>query len=169
MLSIEEIQRQLQERIDASRQSGAYPLGLEAQLEAEFKNILETTYRGSRGLDHLEARMNMLRVAMASIAGVGGPVDSRVPGGRFVHRFMRRLMRRHTAALAQETKHAFDRVEFVLHEIEYLMKIQRSHDERLLNEVLTSVLDRLAVIDALVESVVFLESKLKNEPPEHED
>jgi hypothetical protein len=55
---------------------------------------------------------------------------------------------------------SFDRVEFVLHEVEYLFKVQRSHDERLLNEVLSSMLDRLATIDALVEAVIRLESSL---------
>jgi hypothetical protein len=63
-------------------------------------------------------------------------------------------------ALAAETKASFDRVEFVLHEVEYLFKMQRSHDERLLNEVLSSMLDRLATIDALVETVIRLETHL---------
>ncbi len=159
-LSIDEIQRQLQQRISTRRQAGDYPPGLEEQLEAEFRNILETTYRGTRGLDHLEARMNMLREAMAEIRGLGGPATSRVPFGGLVHRFARRIVRRHTAALAAETKMSFDRVEFVLHEVEYLFKVQRSHDERLLNEVLSSMLDRLATIDALVEAVIRLESSL---------
>jgi hypothetical protein len=159
-LSIEEIQRQLQQRINTRRQTGDYPPGLEEQLEAEFRDILETTYRGTRGLDHLEARMNMLREAMAQIRGLGGPATSRVPLGGLFHRFTRRIIRRHTTALAAETRASFDRVEFVLHEIEFLLKAQRSHDERLLNEVLSSMLDRLATIDALVEAVIRIESNI---------
>ena len=159
-LSIEEIQHQLQQRISARRQAGDYPPGLEEQLEAEFRNILETTYRGTHGLEHLEARMNMLREAVAEIRGLGGPATSRLPLGSMVHRFVRRFVRRHTTALAAETKASFDRVEFVLHEVEYLFKMQRSHDERLLNEVLSSMLDRLATIDALVEAVIRIESNI---------
>jgi hypothetical protein len=159
-VSIDEIQRELLQRIAARRKAGDYPPGLEEQLESEFRNILETTYRGTHGLDHLEARMNMLREAIAEVRGLGGPATSRVPLGGLVHRLVRRVVRRHTAALAAETKASFDRVEFVLHEVEYLFKMQRSHDERLLNEVLSSMLDRLVTIDALVEAVIRLESSL---------
>lgn len=160
VLSLDEIHRELQQRIAARRQAGDYPPGLEAQLESEFRNILETTYRGTRGLDHLEARMNMLREAMAQISGAGGPAKSRIPMGSFIHRLARRIIRRHTSALASETKAVFGRVEFVLHEVEYLFKTQRAHDERLLNEVLSSMLDRLATIDSLLETVILLESRV---------
>jgi hypothetical protein len=52
------------------------------------------------------------------------------------------------------------RIESVLQEFETLIKQQQSNDERLLNQTLSGVLDKLAVVDTLSEIVVELESRV---------
>ena len=159
---------ELQKRVQKRREMGDYPAGLENQLQEEFKNILETTHKGHRSNDHIEARMHMLRESITRIRGMGG-VESRVPGGSLFHRVIRRLVRRHVSQLALETRVALERVESVLKEIETLTKQQQSQDERLLNQTLSGVLDKLAVVDTLSEMVVELESRVYRRGDEETD
>lgn len=159
---------ELQVRVQRQRELGEYPAGLEAQLEEEFKNILETTHRGHRSINHLEARMHMLRESISHIHGMGG-VKSRIPAGSLFHRIIRRLVRRHISQLAKETREALSRVEFVLEEFETLIKQQQSQDERLLNQTLSGVLDKLAVVDTLSEIVVELESRVYRDGDEEKN
>jgi hypothetical protein len=53
-----------------------------------------------------------------------------------------------------------ERIESVLEEFETLIKEQQSNDKRLLNQTLSGVLDKLAVVDTLSEMVVELESRV---------
>lgn len=162
--SITELQKRVRER----RAAGDYPLGLEAQLQEEFKNILETTHRGHRSINHLEVRMHMARESITRIQGVAG-VKSRVPAGSLFHRVIRRLVRRHVSQLANETRIALKRIEFVLEEFETLIKQQQSNDERLVNQTLSGVLDKLAIVDTLSEMVIELESRVYRDGDEEKN
>jgi hypothetical protein len=62
--------------------------------------------------------------------------------------------------LAKETRNSLERIESVLEEFETLIKEQQSNDKRLLNQTLSGVLDKLAVVDTLSEMVVELESRV---------
>jgi hypothetical protein len=79
------------------------------------------------------------------------------------------IVRRHISQLAKETREALSRVEFVLEEFETLIKQQQSQDERLLNQTLSGVLDKLAVVDTLSEIVVELESRVYRRGDEETD
>ena len=164
----ESIITELQKRVRERRAAGDYPLGLEAQLQEEFKNILETTHRGHRSINHLESRMHMVRESITRIQGVAG-VKSRIPAGSLFHRVIRRLVRRHVSQLANETRFAMKRIESVLQEFETLIKQQQSNDERLLNQTLSGVLDKLAVVDKLSETVVELESQVYRDGDEEKN
>ena len=159
---------ELQKRVRERRAAGDYPAGLEAQLQEEFKNVLETTHRGHRSINHLEARMHMVRESITQIKGVAG-VKSRIPAGSLFHRVIRRLVRRHVSQLANETRIAMKRIESVLQEFETLIKQQQSNDERLLNQTLSGVLDKLAVVDTLSEMVVELESRVYRDGDEEKN
>ena len=159
---------ELQKRVRERRAAGDYPAGLEAQLQEEFKNILETTHRGHRSINHLEARMHMVRESITRIQGVAG-VKSRIPAGSLFHRVIRRLVRRHVSQLANETRIAMKRIESVLQEFETLIKQQQSNDERLLNQTLSGVLDKLAVVDTLSEMIVELESRVYRDGDEEKN
>ncbi len=159
---------ELQKRVRERRAAGDYPAGLETQLQEEFKNVLETTHRGHRSINHLEARMHMVRESITRIQGVAG-VKSRIPAGSLFHRVIRILVRRHVSQLANETRIALKRIESVLEEFETLIKQQQSNDERLLNQTLSGVLDKLAVVDTLSEMVVELESRVYRDGDEEKN
>jgi hypothetical protein len=150
---------ELQKRVRQRRAAGDYPIGLEAQLQEEFKNVLETTHRSHRSINQLQTRMILVRESVMQIQGVGG-VKSRLPGGSLFHKVIRRLIRRHVSQLAKETRNSLERIESVLEEFETLIKEQQSNDKRLLNQTLSGVLDKLAVVDTLSEMVVELESRV---------
>ena len=159
---------ELQKRVRERRAAGDYPLGLETQLQEEFKNVLATTHRGHRSINHLESRMHMVRESITQIKGVAG-VKSRIPAGSLFHRIIRILVRRHVSQLANETRIALKRIESVLEEFETLIKQQQSNDERLLNQTLSGVLDKLAVVDTLSEMVVELESRVYRDGDEEKN
>ena len=159
---------ELQKRVRGRRAAGDYPLGLETQLQEEFKNVLATTHRGHRSINHLESRMHMVRESITQIKGVA-IVKSRIPAGSLFHRVIRILVRRHVSQLANETRIALKRIESVLEEFETLIKQQQSNDERLLNQTLSGVLDKLAVVDTLSEMVVELESRVYRDGDEEKN
>ena len=159
---------ELQKRVRERRAAGDYPLGLETQLQEEFKNVLATTHRGHRSINHLESRMHMVRESITQIKGVA-IVKSRIPAGSLFHRVIRILVRRHVSQLANETRIALKRIESVLEEFETLIKQQQSNDERLLNQTLSGVLDKLAVVDTLSEMVVELESRVYRDGDEEKN
>jgi hypothetical protein len=141
------------------RQNGDYPVGLERQLEAEFRAILEITHRGTHDLAKMQSSLSELHMLIPKLQVVGD-ASSKMPGGSIVHRVFRRLLRRHTTAMAEDLKQIFARIDSVLTEMSRAVEAQRRHDERLLNDVLGGVLDRLAVIDSLALVVPQLERRL---------
>ena len=134
---------ELQKRVRERRAAGDYPVGLETQL-------------------------HMVRESITRIQGVAG-VKSRIPAGSLFHRVIRRLVRRHVSQLANQTRIALKQIEFVLEEFETLIKQQQSNDERLLNQTLSGVLDKLAVVDTLSEMVVELESRVYRDGDEEKN
>jgi hypothetical protein len=110
----------------------------------------------------------MVRESITQVKGVAG-VKSRIPAGSLFHRVIRILVRRHVSQLANETRIALKRIESVLEEFETLIKQQQSNDERLLNQTLSGVLDKLAVVDTLSEMVVELESRVYRDGDEEKN
>lgn len=157
--SNQDLQNELKLRVLRKRQSGDYPIGLEQQLEAEFRAILEVTHRGTHDLTHLRSTLADLNSLIPKIR-TAGEASSRVPGGSIVHRMFRRLLRRHTTATIQDLKKILTRIDEAFVELNKAIEAQRRHDERILNDVLGGVLDRLAVVDSLALVVPELERRL---------
>lgn len=163
--SNQDLHREVQARVQRKRQSGDYPVGLEEQLEAEFRAILEVTHRGTHDLSHLHKSLSDLQ-SMVNQIRTTGDSSSRLPGGSLVHRLFRRLLRRHSTAITQDIQRVFRQVDGVLNELYKALEAQRRHDERLLNDVLGGVLDRLAVIDSLALTLPEIERKLLSQSPD---
>lgn len=163
--SNQDLHREVQARVQRKRQSGDYPVGLEEQLEAEFRAILEVTHRGTHDLSHLHKSLSDLQSMVHQIRTTGDS-SSRLPGGSLVHRLFRRLLRRHSTAITQDIQRVFRQVDGVLNELYKALEAQRRHDERLLNDVLGGVLDRLAVIDSLALTLPEIERKLLSQSPD---
>jgi 2-polyprenyl-3-methyl-5-hydroxy-6-metoxy-1,4-benzoquinol methylase len=97
--NVDEILSHLQAKVEEKRKSGAYPRGLEKELAAHFERIVahrakdlfapprEELSSVSRSMDFDPRRISF---------------DSKVPGGRFVHKLAARLVARQTQGILDQ-------------------------------------------------------------------
>lgn len=158
--TVQEIVAELQEQVAQRRIAGDYPVGLESELEAEFDAILEMTHRGQDKVESMRALLVSLSASVSSVSG-HTPTKSRIPGGRLLHRLSERVSRRQVRGLAGQTRQAHESTIRVLADIIDQFEVQRLSDERLMNRLANSILDRVVVIDQLATLVVELERRVK--------
>ncbi|MGB8859286.1 MAG: hypothetical protein WCC60_08520 [Ilumatobacteraceae bacterium] len=158
-VAVEEIVERLRRQIAQRRQNGDYPIGLEAELEAEFDGILAAMRRRELNTDGLSGHVDSLRHRVDEVVGLT-PTTSGIPGGAAVHRLVGRLIGRQTTGLAAGVRAVGYEAVDALVEVVRLLEAQRSADERQLTEVVAAVIDRLTVIDQLVSSVTEIERRL---------
>lgn len=150
---------EIQDRVKARRAAGEYPLGLEAQLEAEFDAILNAVRRDEVDTEELGRRLDAVADGVRGI-NAGPELQSRFPGGSAAHAAASRVVRRHTVQLTETVRSLGASVHGALEEVRRVLDAQRSADERQLNEVVGSLFDRLAVLDSLVVAVADLERRV---------
>lgn len=158
-IDVDAIMEDIERRVAVRRAEGAYPLGLEEQLEAEFKYVMAGVHR--REVDSSALRHHVDGASRA-LAGVGATTEnsSRLPGGAVVHGATARLISRHIGALAEQTRTFGEQTLEALREVAVLADAQRSADERQLKDVVASLLDRMAVLDHLGAAVLELERRV---------
>ena len=134
----------LRKRVELNRQLGLYPVGLEEQLEADFKAIMEVVhgtedFEGFRSgeLDALKADIETLKVSIS----VGQSRKSRVLSENQLLGIIERCI----AVIEASHKE---------------IKQIREEDTRVLRKMNSFVLDRLVMIDVLAQAVIELERKL---------
>ena len=158
-VAIDEIVAQLSRQIAERRSNGDYPLGLERELEAEFDGVLAAMRRHELSTATLEDRVSALRAQVDRIGGDTATTSS-IPGGALIHKAVGRMVSRQTDGLAAGTRHAGHETAAALSEVARLFERHRQADERQLIEVVSSVIDRLAVIDQLISAVNQIERRL---------
>lgn len=158
-IDIDALIDELKDRVAVRRANGDYPVGLEEQLESEFKVIMAAVHRDEVNTSELGRRVVQVESAIAGIRSMGA-VESRVPGGSALHSTTARLMSRHTGTMADSVRSLGVDVARALHEIHHLFDLSRQADERQLDEVVGSVLDRLAVLDHVADALVLLEQRV---------
>jgi hypothetical protein len=154
-IDVDAIVADLKANVTRRRLAGDYPPGMEEQLEAEFVTIMRAVHRDEIGTSELGVRVGKVADATTNLR-IDSANDSRVPGGSSVHAVAGRLIRRHTGALAASVRSLGAEVTAALHEVQRLFEVQREADERQINEILSAVIDRVAVIDHLADAVVDL-------------
>lgn len=155
----EEVLNELHRRVNRRRQEGKYPTGLEDQLEAEFKSILEVVHRGQDEVERICHLIEELRASLVMLNGVTSP-ESRIPGGKLFHRTIARLVARQTRGVAQQTQLAITRQLDVLDLVAKQLRAQRDADVRVLHQLEHAMMDRLMMVDALAEAIIELERKV---------
>lgn len=149
-VDIDTVVAELKERIADRQRAGDYPEGMEQQLESEFAAMMRAVDRSEIDTEHLNHLVTVAGDAVNRVAADAG-VTSRVPGGSQAHAAAARLVRRHTGPLAESVRALGNTVVEALEESRRLFDAQRSADERQLLDALAGVLDRLAVLDHVVE------------------
>lgn len=158
-VDLDEILNELQRTIAERRRDGSYPEGMEHQLEAEFSHMLAAIHRDEIDTVRLGELIDSVGTSIHSIgADAGG--GSRIPGGATVHGAAGRLVERHTGPLAESVRAFGSAVADALGETRRLVEAQRSADERQLLDAIGAVMDRLAVVDHLVEIARDLEERV---------
>lgn len=158
-VDVDEIVAALQQRITERRAAGDYPIGLEQQLEAEFHGMMRAIDRHE--IDTvLLGRLIQSVVVAAHEMRLDAGTESRVPGGSTAHHAAGRIVSRHITPLAESVRDLGVSVAEVLAEVRRLFDAQSAADERQLLDVLSGVMDRLAVIDHLVELTTDLERRV---------
>ena len=158
-IDIDTLLGDLRRRVATRRANGDYPVGLEEQLEGEFKIIMAAVHRDEVNTSELGRRVKQVESAVAGVRADPG-VGSRLPGGSAVHSTTARLVGRHTGVIAESVRALGFDVARALHEVHFLLDQSRSADERQLTEVISSVLDRLAIIDSVAASILLLEQRV---------
>jgi hypothetical protein len=158
-IDIDGIVNDLQARVKVRRASGDYPPGLEEQLESQFKIIMAAVQRDEMDTSELGRRIRGVEHSADTLRAQGG-TGSRVPGGSTMHSAAARLVTRHTAELATSVRALGIEISGALSEVHHLLNLQREADERQLMDVIGAVMDRLAVLDHLADSVVQLERRV---------
>ena len=160
MITSDQIIAQLEERVAQRRQEGKYPIGLEEQLEAEFKNIMDVVHRGNDVLGEVQ---QLLVECSEEIKRLDGRVStrSRIPGFKIVHVLLGKLFGRQTSAIAVQVRSTLEKQQKALEFLLKQLEIQRGTDVRVLNQLGHAMQDRLMMIDVLAQSVLELERKVK--------
>ena len=158
-IDVDEIIADLRSRVDRRRADGDYPLGLEAQLEAEFEAIMQGAHRDGIDTSTLARRVDGLFEDTQAI-GVDVEATSRIPGGALLHGAAGRIIQRHTGQLADATRTVLWDMATAMREVQHLIDAQRTADERQLKEVIASVIDRIALLDHVATAIVDLERRV---------
>ena len=159
MTTSTEIIEELERRVAQRRQEGKYPLGVEQQLEAEFKAIIDVVHRGTDMVGDLSLLLEEAQKKVDVLNGLISP-KSRVPFGSLYHRLVGRLFGHHTRGVANQAREALEMQMRALDLIRLQMQQQRDNDSRILNQLGHAMRDRLMMVDVLAEAVVELERKV---------
>jgi hypothetical protein len=158
-VNIDKIVAELQHQVSRRRVAGDYPEGLEQQLESEFHGMMSAVDRHEIDTALLGGYVDGVRRAIYDI-DVSTDTRSRVPGGAAAHETMGRVIVRHTYPIAASLRDLGVCVTNALSETRRLFEAQSSADERQLLDALAGVLDRLALLDHLVEITRDLEQRV---------
>ena len=134
----------LRKRVELNRQLGRYPVGLEEQLEADFRAIMEVVH----GTDDLDGfRSGELEALKTELYELKSAISDGV---------RRKAELPHESQLLSLVERCVAVIEAAHKEIKQI----REEDTRVLRKMNSFVLDRLVMIDVLAQAVVELERKL---------
>ena len=157
---VSELVRTLRQRVDQRRASGEYPPGLEAQLETGFAVVMDQVRVHQGGTAELLALASVVRDREPAIDVGARAGASRLPLGSVLHRAIGRSATRQISPVADGLRMLRIDVADALDEVRRLIETQRGADERVLNDVIGGVVDRLSVIDGLAAAVEQLERRV---------
>lgn len=99
---VDDLVAQLRARVEARREAGAYPPGLEDDMSAHFQRILQLR-RGSRPIPEAAGPVHAAGQALP-IKAAKIPLESAVPGGQVLHKTVARLVGRQTEGALQQVQ-----------------------------------------------------------------
>lgn len=173
---VDELIGQLRARVEERRRQGAYPPGLEDDLDAHFRRI--AAHRVVPDLDELKTKLTDLD-ARSRFGPDRIPVGSHIPGGDVLHRSVSKVVARQTQGILEQVQAFADGVREVLHRILAAIEDPYGHVHADLVGQIDGIFERLtgyergpadsaaAVVDlrARVEQLEAAESRRRFRPP----
>jgi len=151
----------IREDVAKKRAAGMYPVGLEEELEAEFRSILAHGRRGVADRNTEVVRLlGEIHQALSEINGLTA-AESRIPGLSLVHRVIRRLIARQTMGLASQVRSLEEAQLKLLRILVDQGRVMEDADTSLAAGLSKHVMDRVAVIDHLSVLVTELEARIR--------
>lgn len=143
-VDLDEVIARMQERVAERRRSGAYPEGLESDLEEHFRRIV--AHRASPDFTDVRARIAALdgrsRFGLDRI-----PATSQRPGGQAFHAAVAKVVARQTAGVLDQVQEYADAVRDVLVGVVAALEDPEGHVHADLVGQLDAVLERLAAAE----------------------
>lgn len=159
-LEVDQIVSQLESRVADRRAAGDYPPGLEQQLEAHFAQMLRSLHHTQLATERLAGEIDRVGQVISTLGADVG-MSSRLPGGAIVHGATASLVRRHTQHVVGQVGALGSAIHVALNEVRAVLEKQQLSDDRETTAILSSVMDRLAVVDHLAELVTDLEERVR--------
>lgn len=135
-----EVLAELRERVAKNREVGLYPLGLEQQLEADFKSIMEVVHGRQGAMFDVSNRLDALDNLVENFRNEDGEA----------------LSEQRSAVILGEV------VQLLRSLHEEIVTI-REEDTRVLRKMNHMIMNRLVMVDVLAQAIVEIESKLRNQ------
>ena len=138
---LDDVIAQLRARVEERRRSGAYPDGLERDLEEHFRRIV--AHRASPDFTDVRARVAALE-ERSRFSAERIHAQSQVPGGQALHRAVGKAVARQTQGVLDQVQHYADGVGEVLRALVAALEDPEGHVHADLVGQLDAVLERLA-------------------------
>ena len=162
---IDQLLGDIRERVAQRREAGDYPPGLEQQLEAEFRGLVDRERRHWYATaDRLTQQMAVVSTAYSRVNGVTDTV-SRLPFGSLFHRFVQKIIGRQVRGLAGQISVASTEMVTLIGLVTQLQLAQEDADRRLVAHLAKTTLSHLAVVDHLAILVTDIERRLDEMSP----
>lgn len=138
--------REIVSRAERARHSSR---GVNDELASLFDGILQEMH-GERKFDDAELLEQVGRVKAVLLSVTGEtPTTSRIPGGSFLHRVVRKLTRRQVRGLADQVQSLFIVQQQLIETIVAREIVHQLRETRLTGLLSQHVLDRLAVLETI--------------------
>ncbi|MDP9387697.1 MAG: hypothetical protein M3Q48_07150 [Actinomycetota bacterium] len=158
---LDEVIAGLRARVAERRAAGAYPPGLEDDLEEHFRRVV--AHRASPDFADVRARLAALE-ERSRFGADRIPAGSQLPGGQALHRAVSKVVARQTQGALDQVQHYADGVRDVLLAVLAALEDPEGHVHADLVGQLDAVLERLAGYDRraaeLTAAVAGLERRL---------
>ena len=136
------------------------PLGTDDQYDLLFRSYLNSTERTRKLAAEIESLVVAARQSSQRI-GTLGDVKSRFPGGSFLHRIFRRLVRRQLNPTVEALVETNQAMIAILEQISEVWDSVYRNEFEMERRSRDGILDRLAVVDALQIRLELLEQDLQ--------
>jgi hypothetical protein len=156
---IDELVASLRQRIDDRRREGLYPVGLETQLERHFRQIMADLDRPEPDVPAVWDAVNRVQ-EIPGFSAERITMTSRLPGGQSLHTIAGKVVSRQTIGVLQQVQQFASAVQLALIQLAKAVEIEAGVRQRIMEDTIAGVLDRLAVIDELVALARDLDGRL---------